>query len=119
LASCARGFARRRGGDASIATASRALFDSDEPRRCPVSEFWGWPPTIGPVMQTPVDRGLESIGSFLLAQGLGLTIILALLGLIRTHDNHAEGFILLCLISYAMLFTGYRLLVYVGAWPVR
>ncbi len=62
---------------------------------------------------------LETIGAYLLAQGLMLTIMLALLGLIRTHNNHAEGFILLCLIGYAMLFTGYRLLKHVGAWPVR
>ena len=70
-------------------------------------------------MLSPMKGTLETIGSFLLAQGLMTTIMLALLGLIRTHDNHAEGFILLCLISYAMLFTGYRLLKYVGAWPVR
>ena len=62
---------------------------------------------------------LETIGSFLLAQGLMMTIMLALLGLIRTHNNHAEGYVLLCLISYAMLFVGFRLLRYVGAWPVR
>ena len=62
---------------------------------------------------------LVTIGSFLLAQGLMFTIILALLGLVRSNDNHAEGFILLCLISYAMLFVGFKLLRYVGAWPVR
>ncbi len=62
---------------------------------------------------------LETIGAYLLVQGLGLTIILALLGLIRTHNNHAEGYVLLSLISYAMLFVGFRLLRYVGAWPVR
>jgi len=62
---------------------------------------------------------LETIGACLLAQGLMITIILALLGLIRTHDNHAEGYVLLSLMAYAMLFTGYRLLKYVGAWPVR
>ena len=62
---------------------------------------------------------LESIGSVLLAQGLMLTIILAMLGLIRTHNNHAEGYVLLSLMSYAMLFVGFKLLRYVGAWPPR
>ena len=68
-------------------------------------------------MLWPMNGALETIGSFLLAQGLMLTIILAALGLIRTHDNHAEGYVLLSLMSYAMLFIGYRLLKYVGAWP--
>ena len=68
-------------------------------------------------MFSPMKDALESIGACLLAQGLMITIILALLGLIRTHNNHAEGYVLLCLISYAMLFVGYRLLKHVGAWP--
>ncbi len=70
-------------------------------------------------MLWPMKGALETIGSFLLAQGLMLTIILALLGLIRTHNNHAEGYVLLSLMAYAMLFIGFRILKYVGAWPVR
>ena len=62
---------------------------------------------------------LETIGAYLLVQGLGLIIILALLGLIRTHNTHAEGYVLLSIVGYCMLFVGYRLLKYVGAWPVR
>ncbi len=61
---------------------------------------------------------LETIGAYLLVQGLGLTIILALLGLMRTNNTHAEGYVLLSIVSYCMLFVGYRLLKYVGAWPV-
>lgn len=60
---------------------------------------------------------LEDCGWRLISTGLLLLILLVLAALARNDNDHADGVVYLNIIGYVMLFVGFRLLKYVGAWP--
>ncbi len=61
----------------------------------------------------------EDYGWRLIITGMMLLVLLVLAAFVRNDNADADGFAYLNLIGYGMLFIGFRLLKYVGAWPVR
>jgi len=61
---------------------------------------------------------IKGIGWGLVAYGLILIVLTALLALVRSPDPPWQAFAGLYGIAFAMIFVGGRLLKRVGAWPV-
>jgi len=70
-------------------------------------------------MLWPMKDLLASTGANLIMGGWMLLVLLIMAALVRNDNSDADGFALLNVLGYGMIVVGYRLLKYVGAWPVR